>query len=53
MAAGGPAEVGMNFIVTADVCSPGHNEQLIRKALHSYPADLVVDTKAGLVRGAF
>lgn len=43
-------ELGVNFIDTADVYGPGDNERLIREALHPYPPDLVIATKAGLVR---
>ena len=42
---------GVTFIDTADVYGPHSNEQLIREALHPYPADLVIATKGGLVRG--
>jgi pyridoxine 4-dehydrogenase len=43
-------ELGVNFIDTADVYGPGDNERLIREALRPYPPDLVIATKAGLVR---
>jgi len=43
-------DLGVNFIDTADVYGPGDNERLIREALHPYPPDLVIATKAGLVR---
>jgi pyridoxine 4-dehydrogenase len=43
-------ELGVDFIDTADVYGPGDNEKLIREALHPYPANLVIGTKAGLVR---
>jgi aryl-alcohol dehydrogenase-like predicted oxidoreductase len=42
---------GVTFIDTADVYGPHSNEQLIREALHPYPADLVIATKCGFVRG--
>ncbi|HEX4303210.1 MAG TPA: aldo/keto reductase [Rhizomicrobium sp.] len=42
--------LGINFIDTADVYGPGDNEKLIRETLRPYPADLVIGTKAGLVR---
>src|SRR5689334_24101249 len=42
---------GVTFIDTADVYGPHSNEQLIREALHPYPADLVIATKGGFVRG--
>jgi pyridoxine 4-dehydrogenase len=43
-------ELGVNFIDTADSYGPVVSEQLIKKALHPYPADLVIATKAGLTR---
>jgi aryl-alcohol dehydrogenase-like predicted oxidoreductase len=43
-------ELGVNLIDTADSYGPYVAEDLIREALHPYPADLVVATKAGLVR---
>ncbi|MET8956675.1 aldo/keto reductase [Streptomyces sp. NPDC004393] len=43
-------ELGVNFIDTADSYGPFVSEQLIRKALHPYPADLVIATKGGLSR---
>ncbi|MFE9607245.1 aldo/keto reductase [Streptomyces sp. NPDC006012] len=43
-------ELGVNFIDTADSYGPFVSEQLIRKALHPYPDDLVIATKAGLSR---
>jgi len=44
---------GVTFIDTADVYGPHSNEQLIREALHPYPADLVIATKGGFVRGGY
>jgi pyridoxine 4-dehydrogenase len=44
-------ELGVNFIDTADVYGPYDNERLIRDALHPYPADLIIATKGGMVRG--
>jgi pyridoxine 4-dehydrogenase len=44
-------DAGLTFIDTADVYGPHSSEQLIRAALHPYPAGLVVATKGGLVRG--
>ena len=44
-------EDGVTFIDTADVYGPHSNESLIREALHPYPADLVIATKGGFVRG--
>ncbi|MFI5782425.1 aldo/keto reductase [Nocardia sp. NPDC051570] len=43
-------ELGVNFIDTADAYGPGVAEQLINKALHPYPADLVIATKTGMTR---
>jgi aryl-alcohol dehydrogenase-like predicted oxidoreductase len=43
-------ELGVNFIDTADSYGPDVSEQLIKKALHPYPADLVIATKFGFVR---
>jgi pyridoxine 4-dehydrogenase len=43
-------ELGVNLIDTADSYGPAVAEELIRKALHPYPADLVIATKAGLTR---
>jgi pyridoxine 4-dehydrogenase len=43
-------DLGVNFIDTADAYGPGNNEQIIRRALHPYPDDLVICTKGGLLR---
>jgi aryl-alcohol dehydrogenase-like predicted oxidoreductase len=43
-------ELGVNFIDTADSYGPYVSEEIIREALHPYPADLVIATKAGFVR---
>jgi pyridoxine 4-dehydrogenase len=43
-------ELGVNLLDTADSYGPVVAEQLIKKALHPYPADLVIATKAGLTR---
>jgi pyridoxine 4-dehydrogenase len=43
-------ELGVNFLDTADSYGPAVAEELIRKALHPYPSDLVIATKAGLTR---
>lgn len=43
-------ELGINFIDTADAYGPGDNEEIIRKALHPYPSDLVICTKGGMLR---
>ena len=43
-------QLGVNFIDTADSYGPEVSENLIAEALHPVPADLVIATKAGLVR---
>jgi len=43
-------ELGVNFIDTADSYGPYVAEELIGEALHPYPEDLVIATKAGLTR---
>jgi pyridoxine 4-dehydrogenase len=43
-------ELGVNFIDTADSYGPYVSEEIIREALHPYPDQLVIATKAGLVR---
>lgn len=43
-------DLGVNFLDTADAYGPGNNEQIIRRALHPYPDDLVISTKGGLLR---
>jgi len=43
-------DLGINFIDTADAYGPGDNEEIIRKALHPYPRDLVIATKGGMLR---
>src|SRR5579863_7920243 len=43
-------DLGVNFIDTADSYGPFVSEMLIKKALHPYPDDLVIATKAGLTR---
>jgi pyridoxine 4-dehydrogenase len=43
-------ELGVNFIDTADSYGPEVAERLIHDALHPYPDDLVIATKAGLTR---
>src|SRR5581483_7686603 len=42
--------LGVTFIDTADSYGPYVSEQLIYEALYPYPAELVIATKAGLVR---
>jgi pyridoxine 4-dehydrogenase len=43
-------EVGVTFFDTADSYGPEVAEQLLHDALHPYPEDLVIATKAGLTR---
>jgi aryl-alcohol dehydrogenase-like predicted oxidoreductase len=43
-------ELGVTFIDTADSYGPGVSERVIREALHPYPDDVVIATKAGLTR---
>jgi pyridoxine 4-dehydrogenase len=43
-------ELDVNFIDTADSYGPEVSEMLIAETLHPYPEDLVIATKAGLVR---
>lgn len=43
-------ELGVNFIDTADSYGPFVADLLIRKALHPYPDNMVIATKAGLTR---
>lgn len=43
-------ESGVNFIDTADSYGPLTNEKLIADALHPYPKQLVIATKAGFER---
>jgi aryl-alcohol dehydrogenase-like predicted oxidoreductase len=43
-------ELGINFIDTADSYGPHVSERLIAEALHPYPAELVIATKAGFDR---
>src|ERR1700693_3323658 len=43
-------ELGINLIDTADSYGPYVSEELIREALHPYPAGLAIATKAGLLR---
>jgi pyridoxine 4-dehydrogenase len=43
-------ELDVNFIDTADSYGPAVSELLIAEALHPYPDDLVIATKAGLER---
>jgi pyridoxine 4-dehydrogenase len=43
-------ELGVTFIDTADSYGPEVSERLIHEALHPYPHDLVIATKAGFTR---
>jgi aryl-alcohol dehydrogenase-like predicted oxidoreductase len=43
-------ELGVTFIDTADSYGPEVSERLIHEALHPYPDELVIATKAGLMR---
>ena len=43
-------ELGVTFIDTADSYGPFVSEELIKEALHPYPPELVIATKAGLTR---
>ncbi|HVG44996.1 MAG TPA: aldo/keto reductase [Longimicrobium sp.] len=43
--------LGVNLIDTADSYGPHVSEELIAEALHPYPEELVIATKAGLERG--
>lgn len=43
-------ELGVTFIDTADAYGPFTADLLLRKALHPYPDDLVIATKAGFTR---
>jgi pyridoxine 4-dehydrogenase len=43
-------ELGINFIDTADAYGPGVSEEIIARALHPYPAELVIATKGGYER---
>jgi aryl-alcohol dehydrogenase-like predicted oxidoreductase len=43
-------ELGVDFIDTADSYGPYVSEEIIREALHPYPEQVLVATKAGLVR---
>jgi pyridoxine 4-dehydrogenase len=45
-------EAGVNHIDTADFYGPHVTNEIIRKALHPYPADLTIVTKIGALRDA-
>src|SRR6202167_5147190 len=42
---------GVNHIDTSDYYGPHVTNQIIKRALHPYPADLVIVTKVGARRG--
>ena len=44
-------ELGINHIDTSDFYGPHVTNQLIKEALHPYPADLTIVTKVGALRG--
>jgi pyridoxine 4-dehydrogenase len=43
-------ELGVDFIDTADSYGPYVSEEILREALHPYPEQVLIATKAGLVR---
>lgn len=43
-------ELGVTLIDTADSYGPDVSEEIVAEALHPYPDDVVIATKAGLVR---
>src|SRR2546426_6290575 len=43
-------ELGVTFIDTADSYGPEVSERIIHEALHPYPPDLVIATKAGMTK---
>jgi aryl-alcohol dehydrogenase-like predicted oxidoreductase len=43
-------ELGVDFVDTADSYGPYVSEEIIREALHPYPEQLLIATKAGFVR---
>src|SRR6201993_4016245 len=45
-------EAGVNHIDTSDFYGPHVTNQIIRRALHPYPQELVIVTKLGARRGA-
>jgi len=48
----GALDAGVNHIDTSDFYGPHVTNQIIKKALHPYPAGLVIVTKVGARRGA-
>ena len=45
-------EAGVDHIDTSDFYGPHVTNEIIREALHPYPADLTIVTKVGAMRGA-
>jgi pyridoxine 4-dehydrogenase len=45
------ADRGINLIDTANIYGYGEAEEIIAEALHPYPADLLITTKAGFKPG--
>ncbi len=43
-------QLGVTFIDTADSYGPDVSEELVARALHPYPAEVVIATKGGLTR---
>ncbi|MBB5159022.1 aldo/keto reductase [Saccharopolyspora phatthalungensis] len=43
-------ELGVQLIDTADSYGPHISEEIIREAIHPYPDDVLIATKAGLTR---
>ncbi|MFF9490703.1 aldo/keto reductase [Streptomyces sp. NPDC014676] len=43
-------QLGVQFIDTADSYGPHVSEEIIREAIHPYPDDVLIATKAGLAR---
>src|SRR4051794_218566 len=43
-------ELGVELIDTADAYGPHSNEELVRRALHPYPEQVLIATKGGLAR---
>src|SRR5262245_32062698 len=42
--------LGVNHIDTSDFYGPHVTNEIIRRALHPYPADLIIVTKVGFLR---
>src|SRR5256714_8186612 len=41
-------ELGVTLVDTADIYGAGRSEEIVAEALHPYPEELVITTKAGL-----